>query len=107
MNDNWSKLQSKTIDVKKTDELSRKFNHLKKVISNPDQYNTNLASKDSLLSLEQQIEELQEQVDYLSLQLTKLISTSPNPYGDDDYATPQVDDFPKFPGRKKLPNYDL
>ena len=104
---NWSKLQSKTIDVKKTDELSRKFNHLKKVISNPDQYNTNLASKDSLLSLEQQIEELQEQVDYLSLQLTKLISTSPNPYGDDDYATPQVDDFPKFPGRKKLPNYDL
>ena len=107
MNDNWSKLQSKTIDVKKTDQLSRKFNHLKKVISNPDQYNTNLASKDSLLSLEQQIEELQEQVDYLSLQLTKLISTSPNPYGDDDYATPQVDDFPKFPGRKKLPNYDL
>ena len=107
MNDNWSKLQSKTIDVKKTDKLSRKFNHLKKVISNPDQYNTNLASKDSLLSLEQQIEELQEQVDYLSLQLTKLISTSPNPYGDDDYATPQVDDFPKFPGRKKLPNYDL
>jgi hypothetical protein len=70
---NWSKLQSKTIDVKKTDELSRKFNHLKKVISDPDKYNSNLASKNSVLSLEQQIEELQEQVDYLSFELTKLI----------------------------------
>ncbi len=71
---NWSKLQSKTIDVKKTDELSRKFNHLKKVISDPDKYNTNLASKDSILSLEQQIEELQEQVDYLSFELNKFIT---------------------------------
>jgi len=96
MNDNWSKLQSKKIDVKKTDELSRKFNHLKKVISDPDKYNTNLASKNSIISLEQQIEELQEQVDYLSLQLTKHISTSPNPYGDDDYATPE--DIDLFPG---------
>jgi hypothetical protein len=96
MKDNWSKLQAKTIDVKKTDELSRKFNHLKKVISDPDKYNTNLASKDSILSLEQQIEELQEQVDYLSLQLTKLISASPNPYGDDDWATPE--DIDIFPG---------
>ena len=43
-----------------------------------------------------QIEELQEQVDYLSLQLTKLISTSPNPYGDDDWATPE--DIDLFPG---------
>ena len=73
MKDNWSKLQAKKIDVKKTDELSRKFNHLKKVISDPDKYNTNLASKDSILSLEQQIEELQEQIDYLSFELTKLI----------------------------------
>ena len=73
MQDNWSKLQAKKIDVKKTDELSRKFNHLKKVISDPDKYNTNLASKDSILSLEQQIEELQEQIDYLSFELTKLI----------------------------------
>ena len=48
--DNWSKLQAKKIDVKKTDELSRKFNHLKKVISDPDKYNTNLASKNSILS---------------------------------------------------------
>ena len=73
MKDNWSKLQSKTIDVKKTDPLSRKFNHIKKVISDPDKYNSNLASKNSILSLEQQIEELQEQVDYLSFELTKLI----------------------------------
>ena len=73
MKDNWSKLQAKKIDVKKTDELSRKFNHLKKVISDPDKYNTNLASKNSVLSLEQQIEELQEQIDYLSFELTKLI----------------------------------
>ena len=71
---NWSKLQYKTIDVKKTDELSRKFNHLKKVISDPDKYNTNLASKDSILSLEQQIEELQEKVDSLSFELNKFIT---------------------------------
>jgi len=56
--------------------------------------------------LKEQILALQEQVDYLSFELTKLTSTSPNLYGDDDYATPQVDDFPKFPGRKKLPDYD-
>ncbi len=55
MQDNWSKLQAKKIDVKKTDELSRKFNHLKKVIS-----------------------------------------ASPNPYGDDDWATPE--DIDLFPG---------
>ena len=101
--DNWSKLQAKTIDVKKTDELSRKFNHLKKVISNPDKYNTNLATKDAILSLEQQIEELnltvialQEDIEYLSLSLSKLENTSPNPYGDDDYATPE--DIDLFPG---------
>ncbi len=56
--------------------------------------------------LKEQIQALQEQVDYLSFELTKLTSTSPNLYGDDDYATHQVDDFPKFPGRKKLPDYD-
>jgi hypothetical protein len=96
MKDNWSKLQAKTIDVKKTDKLDRKYNYLKKVISNPDKYNTNLASKNSIISLEQQIEELQEQIDYLSLQLTKHISASPNPYGDDDWATPE--DIDLFPG---------
>jgi uncharacterized coiled-coil protein SlyX len=101
--DNWKKLQINTIDSSKTDKLNKKYNHLKKVISDPNKYNTNLASKDDIESLQQQIDELnltvtalqedieylQEDIEYLSLNLSKLENTSPNPYGDDDYATPK------------------
>ena len=101
MTDNWKRLQKEVIEKDKRlngpfNEVTKKVDNLTNVIKDPDGYNTNLASKNSILSLEQQIKELQEQVDYLSLQLTKHISTSPNPYGDDDYATPE--DIDLFPG---------
>tara|TARA_R110000851_G_scaffold1603_7_gene6249 strand:+ start:1131 stop:1379 length:249 start_codon:yes stop_codon:yes gene_type:complete len=66
MEDNWKKLQAKKKDTKLEDKLARKLTHLKHVISDPDKYNSNLASKDSLLSLEQQIEELQKVIEKLS-----------------------------------------
>ena len=66
MEDNWKKLQAKKKDTKLEDKLARKLTHLKHVISDPDKYNSKLASKDSLLSLEQQIEELQKVIEKLS-----------------------------------------
>jgi vacuolar-type H+-ATPase subunit D/Vma8 len=66
MGDNWKKVQAKKVDAKLEDTLARKLNHLKSVISDPDKYNSNLASKDRVESLEQQIEELQEVIKKLS-----------------------------------------
>ena len=51
MSDNWKKLQS-------DDPADKKIKHLKKVINDPDGYNTNLASKDRVEKLEEQIDEL-------------------------------------------------
>ena len=62
-NYNWKKLQSKKIS--KVDPVEKKLNHLKRVISDPDGYNTNLASKDRIKSLEQQIEEKSEEINDL------------------------------------------
>ena len=66
MEDNWKKLQSEKIDTKLQNTFERKLNHLKSVITDPDKYNSNIASKDSLLSLEQQIEELQKVIEKLN-----------------------------------------
>jgi vacuolar-type H+-ATPase subunit D/Vma8 len=66
MEDNWKKLQAEKIDTKLQDKFERKLNHLKSVITDPDKYNSNIASKDSLLSLEQQIEELQKVIEKLN-----------------------------------------
>ena len=140
MKDNWKKLQS--------DPTEKKVNHLKKVINDPDGYNTNLASKDRVEKLEEQIDELSNhsspfaykefsekltllhnKIDsiysimkvlsdrintldysgevnfgdlYHATHSTKHVSvrlhrkeeelnTSPNPHGDDDFATPNDD----------------
>ena len=66
MEDNWKKVQAKKIDTKLQNTFERKLNHLKSVITDPDKYNSNIASKDSLLSLEQQIEELQKVIEKLN-----------------------------------------
>ena len=71
-NDNWKKLQSKKIS--KVDPVEKKLNHLKRVISDPDGYNTNLASKDRIKSLEQQIEEKSEEINDLYTKIDKLNS---------------------------------
>jgi vacuolar-type H+-ATPase subunit I/STV1 len=66
MEDNWKKVQAKKIDTKLQNTFERKLKHLKSVITDPDKYNSNIASKDSLLSLEQQIEELQKVIEKLN-----------------------------------------
>ena len=55
MKDNWDKLQNNSAD--------KKINHLKKVINDPDGYNTNLASKERVKSLEEKMNELHNKID--------------------------------------------
>mgnify|MGYP001998864111 FL=1 len=58
MSEHWKKLQKKKV-FKSEPMIEKKLKHLKRVIEDPDGYNTNLASKDRVESLEQQIDELQ------------------------------------------------
>ena len=147
MSDNWNKLQS---DDNSNDKEIR---ILKRVINDPDGYNTNLASKERVESLEEKMSQLHNKIDsiyslleVLSNRLNTLdytgevkygdlyhasqsskhisvrlfreededtqekksildqvrdlskdnVSESPNPYGDDDFATPK--DIDLFPG---------
>ena len=121
MNDNWKKLQKEVIDKDKRlngpfNAVEKKINNITKVMKDPDGYNTNLASKDRVEALEQAIEdlsinshepiefmkklqELHDKIDsiyslleILSDRLNRLKNfESPNPHGDDDYATPNDD----------------
>ncbi|OUV71424.1 MAG: hypothetical protein CBC83_07900 [Flavobacteriales bacterium TMED123] len=140
MKDNWKKLQNDK--VVNSDPVEKKINHLKKVINDPDGYNTNLASKDRVKELEQKVDELADishtptnfteklqklhnKIDSIysimetlsdrlnTLEYTGIVrygdkyslgkhesvvkvtlnrkedkDNSPNPYGDDDFATP-------------------
>ena len=140
LSDNWKKLQSKKIVH--SDPVEKKINHLKRVINDPDGYNTNLASKERMEELEKKVSELNEvshsptnfteklqklhnKIDsiysimetlsdrlntmeysgtieykdkYSVGKVQKVVNVklnrkehekdSPNPYGDDDYATP-------------------
>jgi hypothetical protein len=72
MEDNWKKVQAKKIDTKLQNTLERKLNHLKSVIADPDKYNSNLASKDKVESLEQQIDESNHQIKELQEVIEKL-----------------------------------
>jgi len=118
MKDNWDKLQNNSTD--------KRIDHLKKVINDPDGYNTNLASKKRVESLEEKMNELHNKIDSIYSLLETLSDrfnrleysgnivygephhigrqeksvtiklkrkekeiASPNPYGDDDFATPE------------------
>jgi chromosome segregation ATPase len=72
MEDNWKKLQSEKIDTKLQNTFERKLKHLKSVITDPVKYNINLASKDSVESLEQQIDESNHQIKELQDTVEKL-----------------------------------
>jgi len=72
VSDNWDKLQSDKISSKLSDKLERKYNHLKNVILNPDKYNTNIATKDELEDLTQQIEELRIFLDDVIERINKI-----------------------------------
>jgi len=72
MSDNWNKLQSKKVNSELTNRLERKYNHLKKVVCNPDKYNVNIATKDDIESIAQQIEELSDLVNNVIERINKL-----------------------------------
>jgi len=72
MSDNWKGLQSNKVDGKLTNGFERKLNHLKNVILNPDKYNTNIATKDELESLTQQLEELGDKLANVIKRIDKL-----------------------------------
>ena len=72
MEDNWKKLQAEKIDTKLQNTFERKLKHLKSVITDPDKYNINLASKDMIESLEQQIDESAHQIKELQEVIEKL-----------------------------------
>ena len=73
--DNWKKLQS-TVKVEATHPLEKKINHLKKVILDPDGYNTNLASKESLNQLHTKIDKLDEKLNNIKDLLIDIINSS-------------------------------
>ena len=68
--DNWSKLQNYKVDNK--DNLNRRINQLKKVIQEPDKYNINLTSRDNMLMLSGNVEELNKQVNALNSRIDGL-----------------------------------
>jgi len=59
--DNWDKL-GKTTDKPKRSSLEKKVGQLSKVISNPDVYNVNIASREKFEELEKRMVELEELV---------------------------------------------
>ena len=65
MSDNWKKLQAETID--KTNIVDHKYKQLLNAIKDPDGYNTNLASKKRVETLEQTQEEIKTQIEDLSI----------------------------------------
>ena len=65
MKDNWKKLQSETIE--KTNIVNKKYKQLLNVIKDPDGYNTNLASKKRVETLEETQQEIKTQIEDLSI----------------------------------------
>ena len=65
MKDNWKKLQSETIE--KTNIVNKKYKQLLNVIKDPDGYNTNLASKKRVESIEETQQEIKTQIEDLSI----------------------------------------
>jgi len=132
--DHWKKLQDKK--VFKSDPLEKKVNNLRKAMTDPDGYNTNLASKERVEKLEEVVDELAASVNFeeklnqlnnkmdfmqemlanlsnrvdnlmyngqvewsdpynvgrykkiVKVNLKRKEQDTPNPYGDDDFATP-------------------
>jgi wobble nucleotide-excising tRNase len=72
MEDNWKKVQAKKVDAKLEDTLARKLSHLNSVITDPDKYNSNIASKDKVESLEQSVDKSQRMILKLQEVIEKL-----------------------------------
>lgn len=57
--DHWSKLQGQKIKKK---PLEKRLSDLKKVILDPDKYNTNLCSRERMDELEKRLERIEEKL---------------------------------------------
>jgi len=66
--DNWDRL-NKLNKTTKRDTLEKKVNQLTKVISDPDAYNVNIASRDRLEKLENKVSELEGKLTALLKQI--------------------------------------
>lgn len=60
--DHWSKLQGYEIKKK---PLEKRLSDLKKVILDPDKYNTNLCSRERMDTLEKRLERIEEKLERL------------------------------------------
>ena len=60
--DHWSKLQGQKIKKK---PLEKRLSDLKKVILDPDKYNTNLCSRERMDTLEKRLERIEEKLERL------------------------------------------
>ena len=60
--DHWSKLQGREIKKK---PLEKRLSDLKKVILDPDKYNTNLCSRERMDELEKRLERIEKKLERL------------------------------------------
>ena len=72
MEDNWKRLQKEVIEKDKRlngpfNEVTKKVDNLTNVIKDPDGYNTNLASKKRVESIEETQQEIKTQIEDLSI----------------------------------------
>ena len=66
--DNWDRLNKLTKTTKR-DTLEKKVNQLTKVISDPDVYNVNIASRERMEKLEKRVSELEGKLTALIKQI--------------------------------------
>jgi hypothetical protein len=75
---NWDKLKDVDVknkqDIERHTKLDKRVNDIKKVISNPDKWNVNLASRDRLDELEARIKKLEEFIHEITDRNNKRIS---------------------------------
>ena len=72
--DNWDRL-NKLGKMSNRNPLEKKVNQLTKVISDPDAYNVNIASRERIEELEHRVSELEDQITALLKRIDTLSDT--------------------------------
>ena len=65
--------QSSDINGKESNRLNKRINDIAKVISDPDVWNANIASRDRLDGIEQRLEEIEHRVNGMSYLVKRLV----------------------------------
>ena len=76
--DNWDKLD-KTTDKPKKSSLEKKVGKISKVISDPDMYNVNIASRERIERLEKRVSELENKLTAVLKRIDNLNDTHTEP----------------------------